>query len=60
MHETGTGQQVAQFYERLMMMMMIDEIKIGIIKYRQFTYNLTLRLGRVTIEPWKSKKYYIY
>jgi hypothetical protein len=49
-----TCEDVAEFYDYF------DEINIGIIKYRQFTYNATLRLGHVTIEMWKSIKYHIF
>ena len=52
MRETGTGQQVAQFHERLMMMMMKYKDKIyryiilPVVLYGCETWSLTLREER--------------
>ena len=41
MHETGTGQQVAQLHERLMMMMICEKISLAA------TYGREMKTGSV-------------
>jgi hypothetical protein len=52
--DDDTCEDVAEFYDYS------DEINVGIIKYRQFTYKATLRLGHVNTEMWKSNEYHIF